>query len=151
VFSPVSDTKVAKGDVNGDGNVKSNDAILALRISSGLMDPTSEQRYSADMNDDGSIKANDAILMLRKVAGLLAPSMRNNISSATITIDDIYGTSGETVKALLRVDGDISGGDIIIDYDGKILHAINVISDSGIMIVSNTSESGKIRISFASV
>jgi sugar lactone lactonase YvrE len=147
----VSDTKVAKGDVNGDGKVKSNDAILALRISAGLMEPTSEQRYAADMNGDGNIRSNDAILILRKVAGLLAPSMRNNTSSATITIDDIYGISGETVKALLRVYGDVSGGDLIVDYDDKVLHAINVISDSGIMLASNTNEPGKIRISFASV
>jgi uncharacterized protein YfaS (alpha-2-macroglobulin family) len=61
---------VNKGDVNNDGSVRSNDAILTLRISVGLMTPTEEQKNAADMNDDGKIRSNDAILILRKAVGL---------------------------------------------------------------------------------
>jgi outer membrane protein assembly factor BamB len=59
-----------KGDVNNDGKVRSNDAILALRIATGLMSPDESQKWAADMNDDGRIRSNDAILILRKATGL---------------------------------------------------------------------------------
>jgi hypothetical protein len=59
-----------KGDVNNDNNVKSNDAILALRIAAGLMTPTPEQECAADVNRDGQVRANDAIIILRIAAGL---------------------------------------------------------------------------------
>ncbi len=59
-----------KGDVNNDGRVRSNDAILALRIATGLMSPDEFQKWAADMNDDGKIRSNDAILILRKATGL---------------------------------------------------------------------------------
>jgi hypothetical protein len=59
-----------KGDVNNDGRVRSNDAILALRIATGLMSPDESQKWAADMNDDGRIRSNDAILILRKAIGL---------------------------------------------------------------------------------
>ena len=61
---------ILKGDVNDDGSIRSNDAILALRISVGLMIPTDEQEHAADMNDDGRIRSNDAIFILRKAVGL---------------------------------------------------------------------------------
>ncbi len=61
------------GDVNGDGIVRSDDAIIALRISGGLMEPTYYQKVAADMNGDGQVKANDAIMILRKAAGLASP------------------------------------------------------------------------------
>ena len=62
-----------KGDVNDDGNVRSNDAVLVLRIAAGIMEPTEYQERAADMNDDGKIRSNDAMLILRKAAGLAAP------------------------------------------------------------------------------
>ena len=55
-----------KGDVNGDGKIRANDAIMALRISTGQLIPTREQEYAADMNNDGRVRSNDAILILRK-------------------------------------------------------------------------------------
>ena len=64
---------VNKGDVNSDGRVRSNDAILALQIAAELMEPTEYQNQAADMNGDGRIRANDAILILRKAVGLAIP------------------------------------------------------------------------------
>ena len=61
---------LTKGDVNNDGKVCSNDAILTLRIAAGLMEPTDYQKQAADMNGDGRIRSNDAILILRIAAGL---------------------------------------------------------------------------------
>jgi len=63
-------TMVTKGDVDRDGNIRSNDAILTLRIAAGLMEPDEYQMEAADMSGDGVIRANDAILILREAAGL---------------------------------------------------------------------------------
>ena len=59
-----------RGDVNDDNDIRSNDAILALRIAAGLTTPTLQQECAADINRDGQIRANDAIIILRKAAGL---------------------------------------------------------------------------------
>ena len=65
---------IALGDVNNDGKIRSNDAILVLRIAVGLMEPDEYQKQATDMDGDGMIRANDAILILRKAAGLATPS-----------------------------------------------------------------------------
>jgi len=58
------------GDVNGDKNITSADAILALRFAAGIIIPTESQKRAADMNGDGQIRSNDAIAILRKAARL---------------------------------------------------------------------------------
>jgi len=55
------------GDVNGDGQVKLNDAILLRRFVAGW-DVEIDER-AADVNEDGQVKLNDAILLRRYVAG----------------------------------------------------------------------------------
>lgn len=61
------------GDVNGDGRIGSDDAIIALQIAVEAIKPTPEQLCSADMNNDGKITSNDVIIIIRKAAGLLTP------------------------------------------------------------------------------
>jgi parallel beta-helix repeat protein len=151
-----------KGDVNSDGDVKSNDAILILRISAGLMTPTPQQQCAADMNDDGKVGANDAILILRKVAGLEAPS-KDPVADRhiNISLSEAHGLKGETISVPITVDNiDIlSSGDMSISYDSKILRAIDVLvspsneegTNDGLLMANNTSQPGLIRISFAGV
>lgn len=74
----------AKGDINGDGSIRSNDAILALRIAAGLDQPTRREACAADLNGDDIVKANDAITLLRIAAGLLSPVKTLIISSAPV-------------------------------------------------------------------
>ena len=59
-----------KGDVNGDGRIQANDAILALQIAAGVVEPDKIQSQAADINGDGEVKANDAIQILHKAAGM---------------------------------------------------------------------------------
>ncbi|MBR3953997.1 MAG: hypothetical protein IKJ63_00810 [Clostridia bacterium] len=61
---------ILKGDVDGDGAVTENDALLTLRRSVGLETFTAAQEKRADMDNDGSITAEDAREILRKSAGL---------------------------------------------------------------------------------
>ena len=143
-----------KGDVNNDGRIRANDALLALRIAAGLMDPTDYQKWAADMNGDGRIRANDALLILRKAAGLAAPDMKPIASvSGTITImlNETHGVAGESITVPLNVDNinDLSGGDIRLCYDSTVLRAVEVTTKHDLALVGNIAESGMIRIAFA--
>ena len=145
-----------KGDVNRDGKIRSNDAILALRIAAGLMTPTDDQKLAADMNNDGKIRSNDAILILRKATGLAAPS-RDVLSDAggifTVTLgEEAHGVAGGSVTVPLKVDSidGLAGGDIRIAYDNAVLRAVDVSSNANVLLASNIAEPGTVRVTFAS-
>jgi hypothetical protein len=144
-----------KGNVNNDGKVRSNDAMLALRIAAGLMVPSDYQKWAADMNDDGKIRSNDAMLILRKAAGLAAPDIQpvaTGSGEITVMLGEAYGVAGERITASLMVDNvpKLANGDICIAYDSAVLRAVDVSSDSDVLLQSNIAESGMIRIAFAS-
>ena len=142
------------GDVNNDGSIRSNDAILVLRIAAGLMEPTSYQKSTADMNGDGKIKSNDAILLLRKAAGL-APAARAIVASRsrqiTVTIDKVYGVAGESVTIPVKVDHvyGLAGGYLSIICDSEILRAVDVLPGPGMLVAGNTIDPGSVQIAFA--
>lgn len=69
-FLVVEDKIYRNGDLNGDGNVLSNDARLALRISAMLETPTEQHITSGDINKNGKIDAADARMILRAAASL---------------------------------------------------------------------------------
>ncbi|MBM3211716.1 hypothetical protein FJZ33_05835, partial [Candidatus Poribacteria bacterium] len=143
-----------KGDVNGDGSIKSNDAILTLRISAGLLVPTDQQLCAADYNNDKQVKSNDAILILRKSADLIAPEKGPIVSgnrNINVTLDRIYGAAGQSITVPFRVDNSqiLAGGDIQVAYNSSVLRATEVFSDEKILLVGNVSEPGVIRIAFA--
>jgi hypothetical protein len=151
IAQPVS----VKGDVNGDGEVRSNDAILTLRISAGLIIPTDYQKQAADMNDDGKVASNDAILILRKAAGMAAPSkgvVAGISKQITATLDESHGVAGESITVPVKVDSisGLAGGDICIAYDQTILRVVDVSSNPSILLASNTTEPGMVSIAFAS-
>ena len=58
------------GDMDGDGSITANDALLILRASLGLIELTPDQRARADADGDGAITANDALIILRRSLGL---------------------------------------------------------------------------------
>ena len=53
------------GDVNGDGDIDSADALIILRASIQLEKLTDDQRLLADVNGDGEIDSSDALEVLR--------------------------------------------------------------------------------------
>jgi hypothetical protein len=58
------------GDVNRDGSITADDAIIAARLAAGYGDYST--RYDAeiaDMNQDGKVTADDAIIIARYAAG----------------------------------------------------------------------------------
>lgn len=145
------------GDVNGDGNVNSGDAILVLRISVGLLIPTPSQQWAGDVNEDGVINSGDAILILRKAVGL--PSFKRiplakALAGISVSISDTTGYPGEKGVVWISVSDatGIAGGDLTLTYDPNILTAGEVKGTSlaaGLLVVSNASTPGEVRISLA--
>ena len=59
------------GDVNGDGEVDSADAVLILQRSADLIGDNDLSMSAGDVNGDGEVDTADAVLVLQKVAGLI--------------------------------------------------------------------------------
>lgn len=59
------------GDVDGDGEVTTADALLAMRYAMGLIDLTEEQLFQMDVNGDGVYDLVDATLILRYAMGII--------------------------------------------------------------------------------
>ena len=57
------------GDLNYNERCDVGDAILALRIATGLVKPTPEDMALADINGNGKIDIGDAVLILRRATG----------------------------------------------------------------------------------
>ena len=57
-------------DIDGDGQITSNDALIALRISADAEPATDINPSAADIDGDGVITSTDALIILRMSAGL---------------------------------------------------------------------------------
>lgn len=60
------------GDVNEDGDIRSNDSSLVLNHVVGLTELTGTPALAADVNKDGDIRLNDASQILNYVVGLIS-------------------------------------------------------------------------------
>ncbi len=60
-FELVSEDEAHKGDVNGDGQITSVDALLALQMAVGKLEP----KPVADMDDDGKVTSKDAMEIMK--------------------------------------------------------------------------------------
>ena len=59
------------GDINGDGEIDSSDAVAALKCDAGMADLSDEQLKAADINDDGAVDSADATMILTYDAGII--------------------------------------------------------------------------------
>ena len=124
------------GDVDGDYEVTTEDARLALRAAVNLeqYDPTSREFYCADYGEDGTISAEDARSILRTAVKMLPRRMIGNPSY--IDPDDISGDGRITAadaRIVLRYSVGYGNYDKIIteqnyyiadaDRDGKVTSA----------------------------
>ena len=60
-----------KGDVDMDGRVAVNDAVMVLKNAIKLMELDSQQLMLADADNDGKITVNDAVMILKKAIKLI--------------------------------------------------------------------------------
>ena len=61
------------GDVNGDGIINADDAMMVFLYLSGMITLTAQQRIAADVNQDGVIDMIDANMILAIAAGTFPP------------------------------------------------------------------------------
>ena len=64
-FSYYAAATVMKGDVDGDGEITTNDALMTLRIASGNVEGTEKQLAAAKVDGDDEVTTNDALRILR--------------------------------------------------------------------------------------
>ena len=155
-FEAMPDDEFVPGDVSGTEGVTAYDAALTLQFAVGLATPTDAERLAADMNGDGNIGADDAILILRIAAGLTAPGVDpilDNGGMITIALAEAYGVARESVTVPLTVDdiSSVAGGDICIIYDDTMLRVVDISFGPEMMLVSNATEPGILRMSFVGV
>ena len=63
--------KYTLGDINDDGAIDVNDALLTLKIAAGVITPTPEQMVRADIDANGVVDVNDALKVLKRAAGVI--------------------------------------------------------------------------------
>lgn len=66
-----TDPTTKKGDLNGDGDITSADAVMLARYLADLTELSEAQLVAADLNGDGEITSADAVRMARYLAGLI--------------------------------------------------------------------------------
>ncbi|MFC1713620.1 FlgD immunoglobulin-like domain containing protein [Candidatus Poribacteria bacterium] len=143
-----------RGDVNRDGITNSKDALLVLKIEVGMIEATEEQKRDADVNGDGFVDANDAIAILNGSVGSKAPTVNTEKElrrSIAISLTNTHGTAGEKMTASVSVENAdlLAGGDILIAYDNSVLRAISLASENKVLMATDFTKPGEIRIAFA--
>ncbi len=144
----------SRGDVNGDGFVNAADAILALRIAAGLLDPTPRQFAEADVDANGHVESFDASCILRRAVGLPCPPGGNSGVAATLTVSPFSASAGNLVETKISVDGieKLLSGDMTLRFVTAALEITEIRPSSemsGAAFISNLSAGGQARISFA--
>ena len=64
-------TNLMKGDLNGDGDITSADAVILAKYLADLTELSEDQLLAADLNSDGDVTSADAVLMARFLARLI--------------------------------------------------------------------------------
>lgn len=145
----------SKGDVNGDGRILANDAIMTLRIAADIIKPTDYQNWAADMNEDDIIRTDDAVIIIQKITGLAAPGVRPDLSNnklITIVLSEAHGVAGGCIAVPLMLENisGLAGGNISLCYDQAVLRVLNISAASDVMLAANIAEPGAVDIAFAS-
>lgn len=67
---PAPPSDYAPGDVNMDGSITSDDALITLRAAMELYTLNDEQALLADVNESGTVSSDDALIILRRALAL---------------------------------------------------------------------------------
>jgi len=107
----------ALGDVNGDGDITSIDAAMALRIAGGVITPSTDQTTAADVDEDGQVTRADAEMILYWAAqgfGTQVPEM----FTEPMVLPELASVSGAVDAAGGQVA--LSSGTSLILADGQL-------------------------------
>jgi len=146
------------GDVDGDGDVDKDDALLAQRFAVRLQEPDERQFAAGEINGDGIIDAADVSLILRIANGLpINPAGEVPLPEPRylLILGVVNGEAGKPVEVPLSIKpmNKVCGGDFIVAYDSSLLTAQDVVIDPGItadyILEKNLSEAGLIYITLS--
>jgi hypothetical protein len=139
-----------KGDVDGDGIVRSKDAFMVISYLVQLITLTDSQKLAADIDNNGNINSKDALLIMRKSIGLISAPPKSHSNLISLMLPEIHGVAGESIIVPVRLDklNDVICGIISISYDSRILKAVDVTTDQDALLVSNINQSGIVYIAF---
>lgn len=98
----------SKGDVNGDGNVLSNDALMVLQYSVGQLKTIDKTK--ADVNKDGAVNSADALTILQICVGLIGGfDMPKNVQEIVTLYNSAIKTTYNKDKMTLKYTNKDSG------------------------------------------
>ena len=149
------------GDINGDGEVDSGDALLALKIAVGELIPTELQKLSGDLNGDRKIDSADAVMILRKAVGLpVNPpqagggSLARSVGEYTVAISDGRSLPGQVVQIPVSINSvtDLAGLDLSLSYDPAVLTVLSVEKTelTGSFTLDYYSQAGELNLAISS-
>ena len=140
------------GDVNDDGVVNNDDALMVLQAVIGAIELTPDEQILADVSGNGIVGALDAAYILQYAAGLITIFPVQSGGSGTLgiiassavelSVPDSEGQPGDSITIPINITDTtgitdpsgmgIIGVDIILTYDPAILTATG-ISTTGTM------------------
>ena len=100
-YSPFAAENLKFGDVNSDGKISSEDALLILEYATLIRDLDDEQKLLADVSDDGTINSYDALMVLEYSVGIINsfPAEKVEETLSVEEIVEIYNTAANKTKA----------------------------------------------------
>ena len=147
------------GDIDGDGEITSGDAILVLRFASAVLIPTATQFAAADVDGDGEISSGDAILILRRAVGIIdgfpkiVVGQKPAIPISLYPLQVVYEKDGTLfLNFTLDQGSQTGGGDLLLTFapdhatSGEIL--LDGLSPEALS-ETNIEAPGRIQVSFA--
>jgi len=149
-----------RGDVNANGKIDVPDAILCLRIVTGLplptyppghVTPTPYEFYTADCNGNGAVGADDALCILRKSIGSAAASKSlaaNGSCKVTLAFSKTTVQAGETIEATMMAACDmmLAGAEMNLSHDPNAFNVVEIVpAQPGTFLTWNPQGAGKIK------
>ncbi|MFH1007337.1 MAG: FG-GAP-like repeat-containing protein [Candidatus Latescibacterota bacterium] len=144
------------GDVNADGGVDIDDAVLCLKVAVGADLPPILPEYTkprgfaerlADRTGDGVVNARDALRILLDALEGMMPSGMAKLARSTDSPLDLSGATWVAVRADASAQTGGSAADVVIRYDRDQLTLMDAVpSRAGGLMAFHEGEPGVVRL-----
>ncbi len=108
---------VKAGDVNSDGNINSEDALLILQFSIGRITLGDAQRGAADLDGNGTVNSSDALLALRISVGSMQSAVIDFSAYETLDREWMENAVKNYKEFIAEVKGDSTRIPMIVTTD----------------------------------
>lgn len=150
-------TEKDMGDVDCDGTVEREDAMLLLNAINGKANLTEKQFVRADLDGDGVLTAKEALQVLLKANGTTSHVGETSDQTAdmSLTWNEQFNEDGTFLMQLVLSGGaDVGAGDFQISYSKTLMECVNVsvnasVETSGaILVLKEDTSDGNICFSY---